>query len=127
MNGGREKATLIIANKSQIEHIMPKKIMGSAWETEIKAKQGFTTEVEIDEYKKMHLDKLGNLTLLNNIKNVKNSNKSFEDKKNTFVDSQEIKMTQDLVEYPVWDDESILTRQESFIVHAQIIWNLKNS
>jgi hypothetical protein len=127
MNGGRENATLEIGNNTQIEHIMPKKIKGSKWETEIKAKHGFTTDPEIEEYRKIHLDKIGNLTLLNNIKNIKNSNKSFFDKKSMYVGTQEIKMTQDLVTISEWDDEAILNRQINFVGYAKDIWNLKST
>ena len=126
MNGGRAIQTQVINTKSQIEHIMPKIIKGTKWETEIKSKHGFS-DIELDEYKKLYLDKLGNLTLLNNIKNIKNSNKSFLDKKTVYVDPLEIKMTTELATISEWDDDAILKRQNNFTDHAKIIWNLKSA
>ena len=127
MKGGRSSATEVLSDKAQIEHIMPQKIKNSPWEAEIKKNKGFETETEIDEYKKINLNKLGNLTLLNALKNIKNSNKSFSDKKIVYGNSNEITMTQDLTRQPQWTDEEIQTRQDGFIPMAVKIWNLKPS
>ena len=127
MKGGRSSATEVLSDKAQIEHIMPQKIKNSPWEEEIKKIKGFETETEIDEYKKTNLNKLGNLTLLNALKNIKNSNKSFSDKKIVYGNSNEITMTQDLTRQPQWTDEEIQTRQDGFIPMAVKIWNLKPS
>ena len=127
MSGGRENAVLEISNKAQIEHIMPKSIRGTKWETDIKAKYGFTSKEELDDFKKANLDKIGNLTLLNNRRNIKNSNKPFSEKKLTYVDTQEVKMTQELATISEWDAESILERQTKFADIAKDVWNLKSS
>jgi len=127
MNGGRQSATLVLSEKAQIEHIMPQKIKGSLWENEIKENKGFTNDTELDEYKKNNLNKLGNLTLLNYIKNIKNSNKPFSEKKIIYADVNEVQMTQDLSRFPEWTDEQIQTRQDGFVSLAVKIWDLKPS
>jgi uncharacterized protein with ParB-like and HNH nuclease domain len=125
MSGGRQNATLVLSDKAQIEHIMPQKIKGSSWETDIKNNKGFTNESELDEYKKSNLNKLGNLTLLNYIKNIKNSNKPFSEKKLIYADPNEVQMTQDLSRIPEWADEAIQNRQNTFVPLAVKIWNLE--
>ena len=62
-----------------------------------------------------------------NIKNIKNSNKSFLDKKTVYVDPLEIKMTTELATISEWDDDAILKRQNNFTDHAKVIWNLKSA
>ncbi len=126
MTGGREGAATKISKNAQIEHIMPQKIKGTQWEIDIKEKEGFTNNTELDEYKKINLNKLGNLTLLNNKKNIKNSNKPFLEKKLTYVDTDDIRMTKDLAILPEWDSEAIQLRQKNFISHAMKIWDLKS-
>jgi len=125
MSGGRQTATLILSDKAQIEHIMPQKIKGTSWEKEIKKNKGFTNDTELDEYKKSNLNKLGNLTLLNYLKNIKNSNKPFSEKKLIYAEPNEVQMTQDLSRTPEWGDEEIQNRQNNFVPLAVEIWNLE--
>ena len=125
MKGGRSGSTEILSDKAQIEHIMPQKIKNSPWENEIKQNKGYTNDTEVDEYKKINLNKLGNLTILNSVKNIKNSNKSFSEKKIIYGNSNEITMTRDLERQPQWTDDEIQTRQDGFIPLAVKIWNLK--
>ena len=125
MFGGRETATMRIAEKAQVEHIMPQNISNTKWQTEIDEKHGFTNDTERKVYKQDHLNKLGNLTLLNDKKNKKNSNKPFSEKKIVYG-RDDLKMTKDLAEINKWDDEAIALRQDNFLPLALEIWDLKN-
>ena len=68
---------------------------------------------------------MGNLTLLNYLKNIKNSNKPFSEKKLIYAEPNEVQMTQDLSRTPEWGDEEIQNRQNNFVPLAVEIWNLE--
>lgn len=124
MHGGRD-TTLRVPINAQVEHIMPQTIRKTKWETEIKEKHGFTNDTEMDDYKKAHLNKLGNLTLLNKTKNQKNSNKPFSEKKEIYR-NDDMKMTKDLAERDVWDDDAISLRQDNMVPLALKIWDINS-
>tara|TARA_B100000676_G_scaffold55429_1_gene54541 strand:+ start:1366 stop:3153 length:1788 start_codon:yes stop_codon:yes gene_type:complete len=126
MIGGRDSATMRISNKAQVEHIMPQTIKDTKWQDEIDEKHGFTNDTERAEYKKANLNKIGNLTLLNDKKNKKNSNKPFSEKKNIYA-RDDLKMTKELADIAKWDDDAISLRQDNFLPLALQIWNLKDN
>lgn len=94
-----------------IEHIMPQKPMGE-WKT-LSDKDEF-------EYKD-YLNRLGNLTILQDKKNIKARNKDFKDKKEYYKDSR-LPITKNLVDYDNWDYNEILKRQEYLYEQSKDIW-----
>lgn len=95
-----------------IEHIMPQKPMGE-WK-ELFDKDEF-------EYKD-YLNRLGNLTILQDKKNIKARNKDFKDKKEYYKESR-LTITKTLVGYDNWDYNKILERQEYLYEQSKDIWN----
>jgi uncharacterized protein with ParB-like and HNH nuclease domain len=95
-----------------IEHIMPQKPMGE-WKAIF----------DLDEYEyKDYLNRLGNLTILQDKKNIRARNKDFKDKKEYYKESR-LTITKNLVNYNKWDYEEILKRQEYLYEQSKDIWN----
>jgi len=97
---------------THIEHIMPQKPKGE-W-LELFKKDG-------DEYKDF-LDRLGNLTILQDKNNIRARNKDFSDKK-VFYETSRLSITHSLREYKKWDYEEITKRQEALYELAKDIWS----
>jgi uncharacterized protein with ParB-like and HNH nuclease domain len=95
-----------------IEHIMPQKAAGE-WLTMFDKDQ--------EEYKD-YLNRLGNLTILQDKKNIKAKNKDFSIKKEYYEGSR-LTITKSLIDYDIWDYNSILARQEYLYEQAKDIWN----
>jgi hypothetical protein len=95
-----------------IEHIMPQKPMGE-WKV-LYDKDEF-------EYKD-YLNRLGNLTILQDKKNIRARNKDFKDKKEYYKESR-LTITKNLVDYPKWDYNEILERQEYLYEQSKDLWN----
>lgn len=95
-----------------IEHIMPNKLT-SIWSLEL------GNEAVLDHT--LYKDVLGNLTLTNY--NSELSNKSFEDKKDYYKDSN-IKITRDITKYSNWNKESIHERGKFLYENIIAIWPL---
>jgi uncharacterized protein with ParB-like and HNH nuclease domain len=97
---------------THIEHIMPQKPIGE-WKVLF----------DKDEFEyKDYLNRLGNLTILQDRKNIRASNKDFNDKKDYYEESR-ITITKTLVDYPTWDYNEILKRQEYLYEESKDIWN----
>ena len=95
-----------------IEHIMPQKPMGE-WDNLF----------DSDEFEyKDYLNRLGNLTILQDKKNIRARNKDFKDKKEFYKESR-LTITKSLVEYNKWDYSEILKRQEYLYEQSKDIWN----
>lgn len=95
-----------------IEHIMPQKPMGE-WKV----------LYDIDEFEyKDYLNRLGNLTILQDKKNIKARNKDFVDKKEYYKESR-LTITKNLVDYSKWDYNEILERQEYLYEQSKDLWN----
>ncbi len=95
-----------------IEHIMPQKPMGE-WKILF----------DRDEYEyKDYLNRLGNLTILQDKKNIKARNKDFKDKKEYYKESR-LTITKELVDYTKWDYNEILERQELLYEQSKDIWS----
>ena len=73
-------ATSINKNNTSVEHIMPKTIKQTAWESAISEDISSDSITEIKTHHKDYLWKLGNLTLLRKQRNVILKNKSYIDK-----------------------------------------------
>lgn len=95
-----------------IEHIMPQKPMGE-WKV-LYDKDEF-------EYKD-YLNRLGNLTILQDKKNIRARNKDFIDKKEYYKESR-LTITKNLVDYPKWGYNEILERQEYLYEQSKDLWD----
>jgi hypothetical protein len=95
-----------------IEHIMPQKPMGE-----------WLLLFNIDEFEyKDYLNRLGNLTILQDKKNIRARNKDFIDKKEYYKSSR-LKITKTLFDFSKWDYNEILKRQEFLYEESKDIWN----
>lgn len=65
------------------------------------------------------------MTLLNKSKNRSISNASFAIKKENYR-KDDLEITKLIAKEPVWDDGTIVNRQEYFLSFAKKIWNLKS-
>lgn len=120
VNFSKEKS---IANRSlvHIEHIMPKTIKSKSskkeygdWETYL------GTDTALHD---IHVNKIGNLTLLGSSLNISASNNPFEEKKKNYEQSSII-MTKQLADYPKWDISTIQERTDRLADIAVEIWRL---
>jgi uncharacterized protein with ParB-like and HNH nuclease domain len=94
-----------------IEHIMPQKPMGE-----------WLLLFNIDEFEyKDYLNRLGNLTILQDKKNIRARNKDFNDKKEYYKTSR-LKITKTLFDNNQWDYNEILKRQEFLYEESKDIW-----
>jgi uncharacterized protein with ParB-like and HNH nuclease domain len=94
-----------------IEHIMPQKPSGE-WKVLF----------DKDEFEyKDYINRLGNLTILQDKKNIKARNKDFKDKKEYYKESR-LTITKTLTNYETWDYNQILERQEYLYEQAKDIW-----
>lgn len=125
MIGGKQTASTVISEKCELEHIMPQKISDSEWEQYIQNEKNKTTSADITEYHQDNVNKLGNMTLLNKSRNRSISNNSFNTKKGNYQ-NDELKITKDITNYPIWNDETITSRQKDFYNFAKDIWDLKS-
>ena len=93
-------------NKTHIEHILPQNPKDS-W-------QHFS-----DKDKETLTNALGNLTLLSGRKNTQASNRSFEEKKDTYMKQDgkatSFELTRKLFEYPEWNIDNLKARQKELI------------
>jgi hypothetical protein len=95
-----------------IEHIMPQKPMGE-WKILF----------DKDEYEyKDYLNRLGNLTILQDKKNIRARNKDFNEKKEYYKESR-LSITRKLTGYTKWDYNEILERQEYLYEQSKDLWN----
>ena len=97
---------------THIEHIMPQKPAGE-WQP--------IYDQDPDEYKE-YLNRLGNLTILQDKMNIKAKNKDFFDKKSYYNESR-LTITRKLNEYTKWNYETIQSRQEYLYEESKDIWN----
>lgn len=93
-----------------IEHILPQKIT-PIWSIELGRN---ATEVH-----KLYKDTIGNLTLTKY--NSEMTNKSFSDKKHYYKNSN-IKITRDITNYQLWNQEAIEQRAEELYDLAKDLW-----
>ncbi|OAS21365.1 hypothetical protein A8708_31350 [Paenibacillus oryzisoli] len=120
VNFSKEK---IIANRSlvHIEHIMPKTIKSKSSKKEYGDWESYLGK---DSHQHdVHVNKIGNLTLLGSNLNISASNNPFEEKKKNYEKSS-ILMTKQLTDYSKWDITSIEERTEKLAGIAAGIWKL---
>ena len=111
---GSNKELVANPNATQVnlEHIMPQKPKDE-WLVEFPKK-------EYDQY----VDRLGNMTLLSSPINRKVGNSSFKQKCTAAFAQSELKITQEILEYPVWSPKQIEERQRKMAKVACRIWRL---
>ena len=107
----------------QIEHIMPKTIKNSSWDSYFEEELGLKNSTARNDYHKNNLWRLGNLTLLNPISNPIVSNDPFSVKKESYKNDN-ANITSSLENYSEWNEKSINLRQENLAQFAKKIWNL---
>lgn len=95
-----------------LEHIMPQRPKGS-W---LQLKED---DAELYEFS---LERLGNLTLLQDKLNQGASNRPFEEKKADYYVKSRLKITRDLEKYDNWDFDTIDKRQSELYEMAKDIW-----
>lgn len=95
-----------------VEHIMPQTLTPK-WNIDL-GKDG-------DEVHKLYKDTIGNLTITKY--NSEISNKSFEDKKDIYSNSN-IKLTRDITNFEKWNKNSVIGRANSLFERANEIWEL---
>lgn len=96
---------------THIEHIMPQKPKGE-W---------LVMYNEDEEQYKDFLNRIGNLTILQDKKNIKARNKDFKDKKEYYSESR-LKITNELNTYTHWSYDTIDERQEKLYEIGKDIW-----
>jgi hypothetical protein len=94
-----------------LEHILPKSLTDQ-W-----------PEFNEEEHK-LFFKRLGNMTILNSLKNSRIGNKSFGDKIPVFSDSDFI-ITKEISICSVWNKDSINNRQNHFALDAIRCWKMK--
>ncbi len=104
---------IVVGKKVHLEHILPQSPTES-W---------YVSFEKHDEDTNNWIDRIGNLTLLDEKLNRKVSNKSFADKKRKYKMS-EIKMTKQLCANDSWGPREIEKRQKAFAKRAVGIWPL---
>jgi uncharacterized protein with ParB-like and HNH nuclease domain len=94
----------------ELEHILPKRL-GNEWD--------YISTEQHDEY----LNDIGNLTLLAKEQNIRGSNKSFEIKKNEYLNSR-IRMTQEIgeLEQTTWTPSDIEQRAKTILDEITSVW-----
>lgn len=96
---------------THIEHIMPQKPAGE-WLN--------MYNEDKDEYKDF-LNRLGNLTVLQDKKNIRARNKDFNHKKEYYLESR-LKITKDISNYKNWNYDKIRERQEYLFEQSKELW-----
>lgn len=94
-----------------IEHILPQKPQGENLNL---------YNQDPDKYKDF-LNRLGNLTILQDKKNIRAKNKDFSEKK-VFYKESRLKITNSLQDYLKWDYETIACRQDRLFDYVKEIW-----
>jgi uncharacterized protein with ParB-like and HNH nuclease domain len=96
----------------EIEHIIPqnaakwKKMLGDNWQ----------------EIQKKYLNTIGNLSLTSSKKNKEMSNKDFLSKQNVDYQTSKLKLSKNLSEGEIWNEEKIKERADWLIAIAKKVW-----
>ena len=96
---------------THIEHIMPQTPKGEWLELYEK------DSIEYNDY----LNRIGNLTILQDKKNIKARNKDFSEKK-PFYSNSRLRITLSLIDYETWNYSTISKRQEDLFEIVREIW-----
>ena len=111
MEGPNSDITL--SEQTTLEHIMPK-----SWTAHWPPPQAPDTERQ----RRVTIELLGNLTLLNGVANTQISNSNWESKRSIFQGQSRLAINRALSEHPVWDDAAIRVRSGQLAEIACQIW-----
>lgn len=106
-NAQQSKTRELGMAEANLEHVFPQN-PGANWPNS-RELQPFTWNI-------------GNLTILGNKLNRKAQNMSFEDKKSQHYSGSEIKMTQDLIDYALWDAAAVKKRASELAKKIVQLW-----
>lgn len=101
----------------EIEHIMPQKLSGSN-----AAKWKKMLGDNWQEIQKKYVHTIGNLSLTSSKKNKEMSNKDFLSKQNVDYQTSKLKLSKNLGEGEIWDEEKIKERADWLIAIAKKVW-----
>ena len=101
----------------EIEHIMPQKLSGSS---AVKWKKMLGDNWQ--EIHKKYVHTIGNLSLISSIKNKEGSNKDLASKQDIDYQSSKLKLSKNLGECEIWDEEKIKERANWLIDIAKKVW-----
>ncbi|MFB2920271.1 DUF262 domain-containing protein [Aerosakkonema funiforme] len=110
--GSKELVANPNGTELNLEHILPQTPKDS-WLVELS---------KIDP--NLYIYRLGNMTLLDSSVNRKLGNNSFQDKCAKAYQSSKLKITQEILDYPVWGPKQIEERQNKMAKAACQIWRL---
>lgn len=108
---GEEKDYVAPPQTVWIEHILPQSLQGE-WT------KSFTYELHVQ-----CVNRIGNLTLLIDSKNISAGNKPFDEKKLRYNQSK-IEITKELSKNKDWAEKEIIERSKKLAKCALLIWNL---
>ncbi len=103
----------------EIEHIMPQKISGSGSSA---AKWQKMLGDNWQEIHKKYIHTIGNLSLTSSKKNKEMSNKDFLSKQNADYQTSKLKLSKNLGEGEIWNEEKIKERANCLIAIAKKVW-----
>ncbi len=101
----------------EIEHIMPQKLSGSS---AVKWEQMLGDNWQ--EIQKKYVHTIGNLSLTSSKKNKEMSNKDFLSKQNVDYQTSKLKLSKNLGEGEIWNEEKIKERANCLIAIAKKVW-----
>jgi hypothetical protein len=108
-----ELAVLEDEQKVTLEHVMPKTPSGE-----------WSAAAPDDATYYAYVDRLGNMTLIEDTANGAAGNASFTVKKRTAFSASDIIMTKQLCDYSTWTTEDIERRQLSLAERATSVWSV---
>lgn len=106
-----------------IEHIAPRNSFSSNSRRDRDYARWRQSLDEQEFYEEGGRDKIGNLTLLTGSDHARISEDSFSDKRNVYRNS-DIRMTEAVADYDVWDMDSINNRSKDLATELSRIWSL---
>ena len=107
----------------EIEHIMPQKLSGSSAVVKWRKMLGNNWQ----EIHKKYLHTIGNLSLTSSKKNKEMSNKDFLSKQNVDYQTSKLKLSKNLGEGEIWNEEKIKERADWLIAIAKKVWSYPTS
>ncbi len=107
----------------EIEHIMPQKLSGSSAVVKWRKMLGDNWQ----EIHKKYVHTIGNLSLTSSKKNKEMSNKDFLSKQNVDYQTSKLKLSKNLGEGEIWNEEKIKERADWLIAIAKKVWSYPTS
>ena len=102
-----------------VEHIMPRNIQGTNWETYLKEQ-----DADLTSYVEQWYAKLGNMTLTGKL-STEDKKRSYAEKWAKFYKDSSVEMTKELPIIANWNHKEIEHRQNKFAKKALTIWKIE--